>query len=610
MAAVLLVVGNSTSLSAGDIVVRNALIADGHTVTIRDDGDGNKTGTGYAVVVHAESCSSSSLSGYKSIPEGLVCLKHSAWDAELGLTATGTAISSGIAASFTPLASSISSLAGFAVGVSLTGWSTASPARVARNNTTYFPTGTDVIPVAGFDQGSSQDLLAFAYESGTVLADTTVAAGRRVAIGLNDDGVVNATANLLDLLTASVRWASGQNPSGGGTGDTLFGVEGVLDTVGQVATLSGSGTGGSGAANLLFVVGDLTLTAGNSVLKAALETAGHTVTTRDDNDANKSVTGYDAAILASDASSGNLTGYLTAAAPLVILAHGLTDDALMWTGGSSMTTRNPYTDFEMLAGDIATAAGVSPGVFTAFSTGSEYRTLTTGNMLNSAVIFLRGSGHPGASSSVAGWYIPQGETLSDGVTTAPGLRMFTPPLSVSAQNATTTLLKVFVAAVELAAGVTGGGGGPTGNNGTLPGVTSNRGAVAHSGDFLTSNESSGPAGSALVTGIAGVLTGIEGIPTRLKGATGVLHTTPRIASMGSSIGTYFNGATGLSRVLIPPGEFFGYVITNAELARVLAAPILRRLARMRRKIRRYDIDPDARMHGRARLPGSIDDYGR
>lgn len=203
-------------------------------------------------------------------------------------------------------------------------------------------------------------------------------------------------------------------------------------------------------ASILFVVGNLTLTAGNSALKTALETAGHTVTTRDDNDADKTVTGFDGAILASDTSSANLTGYVTAAAPLILLAHALTDDALMWTGGTAMTSRNPFTDLELLAGDIATASGVSVGTFTAFSAGSEYRTVNDANMIAGAVTFLRGSGHTGAATSVAAWYIPTGTTLSDGSTPAPGLRMFLPPLSTSAQNATTALLDVFVAAVELA----------------------------------------------------------------------------------------------------------------------------------------------------------------
>lgn len=205
--------------------------------------------------------------------------------------------------------------------------------------------------------------------------------------------------------------------------------------------------------NILFVVGNMTLTAGNTVLSNKLIAAGHTVTNRAASNADKTTTGFDAVILASDASSGDLTAYLTQAVPLMVTQHAVTDDAKMWTGGSFMSTNTAATTVT-LAGthEINTLSGLT-SPFTAISpAGVTVRYLTDSNMLAGAVIL--GRWVQISTVAVAAWAIEAGVLLSDGVATAPARRLYMPPLSESAGSATADLLTWWEAGIRWLGGET------------------------------------------------------------------------------------------------------------------------------------------------------------
>lgn len=217
------------------------------------------------------------------------------------------------------------------------------------------------------------------------------------------------------------------------------------------------------AKKILFVVGNLTLTAGDQALFDALVArfGEGNVDTRAANNANKSADGYDAVVLASGTGSSNVLGYLTTDKGLAIMQHAAVDDALMFSGGSNMTSRAGQTNLLALEHDLNDEAGVD-GQFVAFAPAESggLRHVSDTNLAGGdAVVLLRGVDFPGASSSAAAFYYEAGSTLADGVSTAPGRRIFLPPLSEYAQYATPALLSVFTRYVAWAAGEDPGGGG-------------------------------------------------------------------------------------------------------------------------------------------------------
>lgn len=209
-------------------------------------------------------------------------------------------------------------------------------------------------------------------------------------------------------------------------------------------------------AAILFVVGSTTLTAGNAAVKAALEGAGHTVTLRDDGNATKTVTGYSAAVLASDTASADLVGYLTATEGLVILAHAIWDDAKMYAGATSALTSASVTQATTLSShSILTSAGLS-GTFAAFTTASGARFVDESANLTAGAHTKLLTFNVSPGDNVGAWCYESGALLADGVSTAPGRRVAAPPLSESGANATTSLLNFLVAAVNWAASISAG----------------------------------------------------------------------------------------------------------------------------------------------------------
>lgn len=183
-------------------------------------------------------------------------------------------------------------------------------------------------------------------------------------------------------------------------------------------------------ANILYVVGALTgavpTNASELAFRDWLVGEGHTVTCRDDNNADKTATGFDLVILSSNTSSANLAGYASVTQPVLNLAHATWDTEFgLWTGGTSAVSNNATTD-------INDPDNVAVGAI--YSIGSNVRYVNTANMGGDATILYR---YPVLSTSVAAWFYASGELLADGVTAAPGNRMAAFPLNESIANLTT-----------------------------------------------------------------------------------------------------------------------------------------------------------------------------
>lgn len=204
MATCLLVVGNAGSLSAGDTILRNRIIALGHTVTNHDDNSAADLTKDFVVI--AESCGSVQVgTKYATFAGGVILLEPGNLDEQdMALSFDDEPMDEiDIIDSGHPLA------AGKANG-RVTVLSSAG--NVSRCHKT---TGTQrVAPSALLIAEIDPDVAAhdvwtpyFAYETGATMHNSHVAEGRRVHLGfLKDATSANWTSDALDFFDAAVTW--------------------------------------------------------------------------------------------------------------------------------------------------------------------------------------------------------------------------------------------------------------------------------------------------------------------------------------------------------------------------------------------------------------------
>lgn len=256
--------GNADEQSASAVMSSTL----GHTVTQRAANDADKTTTGFDVLVISANVTVSQLAStaYLTTTTGAVIFLNSAWgtsyykmiDAANGVSQTDLGV-------FYIHDHPISTLAGLSPGDTSAGFTATATGRSVR--TSQFPAGTEHSFVAQQNNSSDIDYLVFAYDTGDLLTDlTTTAHGRRVGFGANSNALALMDAESLDLLDASIRWASGEDPAGG------------TDFTGSVAltgsgTLALTGTPGAAASGTLSGSGTLALT-GEPAMQATVALSG------------------------------------------------------------------------------------------------------------------------------------------------------------------------------------------------------------------------------------------------------------------------------------------------------------------------------------------------
>ena len=203
MAAVLLIVGTSTGLTTEDTNIKSRLETNlGHTVTIADDADA-EVASGYALVIGAESCGSSTLvNKYRSSAMPYMALKMGVWgDCEFA-SIDGTTLATQTAVDLASANTGHALAAGLGAG---THTIKSAAATLGHSGTSTF--GTGVIKVFT-TTGSTTQFFEFAYESGASMDAGFIAPARRIALGwANVGGTTNATG--WAIFDAAVNWGIG-----------------------------------------------------------------------------------------------------------------------------------------------------------------------------------------------------------------------------------------------------------------------------------------------------------------------------------------------------------------------------------------------------------------
>lgn len=222
MATIVLVVGNAAALTAGDTVLRNRLVANGHTVVLRSDEEAEYT-SAYDGVMVSDSCAGATFGAkYDTVAKPGIALEAPSW--RLGTSSAQTA---GVTQW------SVNSVAGLNGG--LTGTQTVYSTAQTQQGLTVASLGTGAQVIAT-QQGDATKAVYLVYEAGAALAGGAAAPARRAMFRVLDAGAVSAlNSNGLALLDAVIDWAYGTGAAEvTGTAVATFGF-----------TATASGTGGA-----------------------------------------------------------------------------------------------------------------------------------------------------------------------------------------------------------------------------------------------------------------------------------------------------------------------------------------------------------------------------
>jgi hypothetical protein len=200
-AAVLLVVGNATSLSAGDAVLKRRTELLGLTVQVKAAAaTTSQDATGRSLVIVSNSSPTADvLTKFRNVTSPVVVMHTGLYD-DMRLTdtasrgsATGTQLT--IGAPSHPLAAG------------LTGTITVSQAAAA------FSFGTPSTSAAnvGYVPGISTQSVIFGYDTGATMVGLTAPA-RRMAFGISSSDLPNLTSQGVALLDAALRWMTERRP--------------------------------------------------------------------------------------------------------------------------------------------------------------------------------------------------------------------------------------------------------------------------------------------------------------------------------------------------------------------------------------------------------------
>lgn len=208
MSDVLLVVGDKTSLTAGDTYLQTLLATTlGHTVTLASDEEAEVAQGTYAAAVLAESCSSGNLgSKYKTWTAGVLAFENGVYDdLDLSSSPSSTGIDNWDV-------NTVADLDGGHGGTNVVMFSSDQVARRVSFTTGGLGAGAQVVATI---QGGTYAVY-FVYEAGAALSSGALAPGRRVAMGVNDADFGNLTADGADVVQDAVEWTIN---AGGGGGD-------------------------------------------------------------------------------------------------------------------------------------------------------------------------------------------------------------------------------------------------------------------------------------------------------------------------------------------------------------------------------------------------------
>jgi hypothetical protein len=191
----LLVVGDPGDLSGGDTRLRTAILAQGLTLRVVDDGAAANV-AGVRLVVLSGSCASATLGiKYRDVAVPVLSSEAAVYDT-MGMTGAGTGLGAFVGGSLNilmpthPMAAGLQGTVAVVGTSSNLGWGRPAPGaeRVA------------AIP------GADDQVAIFGYPKGTMMA-TVVAADRRVGFFATDNAAPNLGAAGVRLLGAAIDWA-------------------------------------------------------------------------------------------------------------------------------------------------------------------------------------------------------------------------------------------------------------------------------------------------------------------------------------------------------------------------------------------------------------------
>lgn len=193
MAVIVLVVGNSASLTAGDSAIQSRLESNGHTVTLRSDDDAELT-TGFDGVTVSDSCAAATIGAkYATSTRPGLTLEQPAWD--LGTYSATASVTQWVVSEAGEL------------DANLTGTQSVYSSSQSQGGIDQSSLGAGAQIVAT-RAGASTVCTYVAYDTGVAMASGTAPA-RRVAFRVADGAVPALTTAGQALLDAAIAWAFG-----------------------------------------------------------------------------------------------------------------------------------------------------------------------------------------------------------------------------------------------------------------------------------------------------------------------------------------------------------------------------------------------------------------
>lgn len=199
------VVGNSGALTAGDIVVRDRIVALGHTVFVVDDAAAADTGRDFVVI--AESCLASTVAAkYRNVTMPVLVLEPGIAD-DMDMASAGA--TTGAAEDNVIILDAAHALA---AGLSGTVNVMIPATRVDYNNASELAASSQQVYRT---EASATQIVGYGYSAGATMQNSHVAEARRAYCGLAPDGsLTSIAANGIALLDAAITWVA---PAAGGS---------------------------------------------------------------------------------------------------------------------------------------------------------------------------------------------------------------------------------------------------------------------------------------------------------------------------------------------------------------------------------------------------------
>lgn len=319
----LLVVGNTGSPTTGDAAVRTRLEGLGHTVTYQSAASTQPDLSGVDLVVISESCSSIDLGQkYADFTGPIFSLEAFWWD-NAGWTTSDPVAATGT--HYNIVAHDLTA------GITPGAWEMFT----ASTNTPHTGnTHGENAQVAAHYGSTVTNATLFAYEAGVIQANFEVTPARRVGFAVFDPATTTLTATGWTIFDNSVNWLMEAPPASG----------------------------------VLVVVADkAALTSADTTLINRLQTLGHTVTTRSDEEDDSVATEYELVVITESCSSSAIAAkYKTSAVPVIHHEFAAWDDmGLITTTAGSLATQ---TDMVITSSAHAIRGSVPAGQQTIYTT--------------------------------------------------------------------------------------------------------------------------------------------------------------------------------------------------------------------------------------------------